>query len=355
MQEFSYRILDNPGIPFIEGWKGKPVHVLKQSWLTTWARLIKSFKPRANRLPGSPELERSLTSVTREYHSLAAELQRLRSESEQTGLEEIRKIGNLEEACLEASSARNVQAKQLEELGRRVVELEAERDQSSGAFKSIESSLADVLARLDTLDTQARQFHAASREQQKVFEASLSLAMTRQKTTDSRLEALRNTSVQQVTALESSLADTSEQLTSLGSTLTDTSTRLERMNDQVSTLEQKLDLEHQLYLHTVKDIQSQVHSQDQRLNWTMMTAVFAMLLGSVAGGILIWDVQKNARILGGIHMEVEQLGSEMVRSRMLGLPAGADESTHLPDPFTTGWRDDAGDQRGVEESPLSGP
>jgi chromosome segregation ATPase len=309
---------------------------------------MKSLKPRANPSPSSPEREPSITSVTREYQTLAAELQRLRTESEQAGLEEIRKIGDLEEAYQAARSAKIVQAKQLDALERRVVELEAERHQSSGLVKSIESSLTNVLARLDTLDTQARLFHAASREQEKVFEASLSLAMTRQKTTDSQLEALRNTSLQQVTALESSLADTSEQLTSLGSTLTDTSTRLERMNDQVSTLEQKLDLEHQLYLHTVKDIQSQVHSQDQRLNWTMMTAVFAMLLGSVAGGILIWDVQKNARILGGIHMEVEQLGSEMVRSRMLGLPAGADESTHLPDPFTTGWRDDAGDQRGVE-------
>jgi DNA repair exonuclease SbcCD ATPase subunit len=329
------------------------VHVLKQTWQTTWARIIKSFKPRSNPSPSSPELERSITSVTREYQTLAAELQRLRTESEQAGLEEIRKIGNLEEAHQEASSARIVQAKQLDDLERRIVELEAERHQSSGLVKSIESSLTDVLARLDTLDNQARLFHAESREQEKVFEASLSLAMTRQNTTDTQLEALRNTSLQRVTALESSLADTSQQLRSLGSTLTDTSTRLERMNGQVSTLEQKLDLEHQLYLHTVKEIQSQVHSQDQRLNWTMMVAVFAMLLGSVAGGILIWDVQKNARILGGINMEVEQLGSAMARSRMIGPPAGADESTRLSNPGPAGRRDAPEDHRVVGETPLS--
>jgi len=332
------------------------VHVLKQTWQRTWTRIIKSFKPRSNPSPSSPELERNITSVTREYQTLAAELQRLRSESEQAGLEETRKIENLEEAHEEASSARIVQAKQLDDLERRVVELESERHQSSGLVKSIETSLTDVLVRLETLDNQARLFHAASREQEKVFEASLSLAMTRQNTTDAQLETLRNTSLQQLTALESSLAETSHQLTSLGSSLTDTSTRLERMDGQVSTLEQKLDLEHQLYLHTVKEIQSQVHSQDQRLNWTMMTAVFAMLLGTAAGGILIWDVQKNARILGGISMEVQHLGSAVAQSRMIGPPAaGADESTRLPDLGTTGRRDDPEDPRVVGVQPLSDP
>ena len=127
------------------------------------------------------------------------------------------------------------------------------------------------------------------------------------------------------------------------------------MNGQVRTLEQKLDLEHQLYLHTVQEIQSQVRSQDQRLNWTMMAAVFAMLLGSVAGGILIWDVQKNARILGGISMEVEQLGSAMARSRLTGHPAVADESAGLPDPGHGERRDEPEDHRIVGELPLSGP
>ena len=267
-------------------------------------------------------------------------------------MEEIRKIGNLEEAQQEARSARTVQANQLDDLERRVVELEDERHQSSELVKSIKTSLADVLVRLDTLDKQTRQFHAASREQEKVFEASLSLAMTRQNTTDTQLEALRNSSLQQLTSLESSLADTSQQLTSLRSSLSDTSTRMERMDGEVSMLEQKLDLEHQLYLHTVKEIQSQVRSQDQRLNWTMMTAVFAMLLGSLAAGILVWDVQKNARILGGISMEVEQLGSAVVQSRMIAHPAGADES---PDLSPAGQRDDPDTHRVDGELPLSVP
>jgi len=150
-----------------------------------------------------------------------------------------------------------------------------------------------------------------SRVQVKEFETSLSLALTRQHATDIQLKALQDTSQQQIRALESSQADTT--------------TRLETTGSQVRTLEKKLDLEHQLYLHTVREIQSQVRSQDLRLNWTMMTAVFAMLLGTVAGGILIWDVQKNAGILSNLSMDLKQIGSAMEQAPMTRQP-GAEEN-----------------------------
>ena len=290
---------------------------LKQAWQGIYARILKSFKLRSHPLPASPEHGDGITAVVREHQTLAAELHRFRAESERTGSEEIRKIGALEVAHQEALSARVGQAKHLADLERRIIKLEAERHESLGRVKSIETSLTDTLSRLDATDNLVRVFHARSREQEKEFGASLSLAITRQNTTDTRLEELRHTSSQQVMAIESSLAETS--------------TRLETMDGQVRTVEQKLDLEHQLYLHTVREIQSQVHSQDQRLNWTMLAAVFAMLLGSVAGGILIRDVQKNARILGGISMELERLGGAMTQSRMMGHSDGADVSAGLPD------------------------
>jgi chromosome segregation ATPase len=293
--------------------------------------------------------------VIREHQSLAAELHRFRTESEQTGSEEIRKIGTLETACQEARSATVGQAKQLADLERRIVELEVERHQSLERVNSIETSLTDALSRLDTVDNQVRAFHARSQEQEKAFGALLSLAITRQNTTETRLEEMRHTSLQQVTAIETSLADTSQQVMAIDTSLADTSTRLEAMDGRIRTQEQKLDLEHRLYLHTVQEIQSQVHSQDQRLNWTMMAAVFAMLLGSVAGGILIWDVQKNAKILSGLSMQVEQLGTTMSGSRIMGHPAGADESDGLPDFSHAEQRNNPEDQRVVEGLPLSGP
>ena len=317
------------------------MHTLKQAWLRICARFVKSFKLRSRSLPGSPEPGNGTTAVVRDYQTLAADLHRFRAESERTGSEEIRKIGALDVANQEAISARVGQAKQLADLERRIVVLEAERHESLGRVNSIETSLTDTLSRLDAIDNQVRVFDARSREQVKEFEASLSLAVTRLDTTDTRLEELRHTSSQQVMAIESSLADTS--------------TRLEAIDGQVRTVEQKLDLEHQLYLHTVREIQSQVRSQDQRLNWTMMAAVFAMLLGSVAGGILIWDVQKNARILSGINMEVERLGAAMAQSRMMGHPDGLDGSAGLPVLGHARRRDDLEDHRVIGGKPRSGP
>jgi predicted nucleic acid-binding Zn-ribbon protein len=331
------------------------VHTLKQAWQRARARIANTFKPGSHPSSGSLVAEDDITSVIREHQNLAAELHRFRTESEQNGSEAIREIGTLEAAYQEARSASVGQAKQLADLERRIVELEAERHQSLERVKSIETSLADTASRVETVDNQARVSHARSREQEKEFGDSLSLAIARQNTTDTRLEELRHTSSQQVMAVESSLADTSQQVTAIETTLADTSTRLETMDGRIRAQEQKLDLEHQLYLHTVQEIQSQVHSQDQRLNWTMMAAVFAMLLGSVAGGILIWDVQKNAKILSGISMEVERLGAAMAQSRLMGHPAGADESAGLPDFSHAEHRNDPEDQRVVGELPLSGP
>jgi hypothetical protein len=317
------------------------VHTLKQAWQRTCDRIVRTFTLRSRPSPGSPESAGGATAVVRGYQTLAAELQRFRAESEQTGSEEIRKILALESAHQEAVSASVGQAKKLADMERRIVELEAERHRSLGQIESIETSLTDTISRLDTIDKQVRVFHARSREREREFEASLSSAITALNTTDTRLEELRHTSSQQVMAIEASLAVTS--------------TRLEAVDGQLRTVEQKLDLEHQLYLHTVREIQSQVRSQNQRLNWTMMAAVFAMLLGSVAGGILIWDVQKNARILGGISMEVERLGSAMARSRLMKHPAGADESAGLPDLEHAERRAGPEDHRIVGELPPSGP
>jgi hypothetical protein len=331
------------------------VHTLKQAWQRARARIANTFKPGSHPSSGSLVAEDDITSVIREHQNLAAELHRFRTESEQNGSEAIREIGTLEAAYQEARSASVGQAKQLADLERRIVELEAERHQSLERVKSIETSLADTASRVETVDNQARVSHARSREQEKEFGDSLSLAIARQNTTDTRLEELRHTSLQQVTAIETSLADTSQQVMAIETTLANTSIRLVTVDGRIRAQEQKLDLEHQLYLHTVQEIQSQVRSQDQRLNWTMMAAIFAMLLGSVAGGILIWDVQKNAKILGGISMEMERLGASVAQSRIMGHPAGADESAGLPDFSDSEYRNDPEDQRVVGGLPLSGP
>jgi FKBP-type peptidyl-prolyl cis-trans isomerase len=96
----------------------------------------------------------------------------------------------------------------------------------------------------------------------------------------------------------------------------------------------KLDLEHRLSMHTVQEVQSQVRIQDQRLGWTMMAAVFAMLLGTVAGGILIRDARKNARILADMSRDVDQLRSAFEQPSAMQPLATVEEPARLPDVTT---------------------
>jgi FKBP-type peptidyl-prolyl cis-trans isomerase len=159
-------------------------------------------------------------------------------------------------------------------------------------------------------------WQARSDEQARELEASLSHAITRQDTAAGELSALRDRSQQQVMMLESSLADTS--------------TRLETADSEIRKVKKKLDLEHRLYMHTVQEVQSQVRIQDQRLGWTMMAAVFAMLLGTVAGAILIRDVQKNARILADMSRDVDQLRSTFEQPSAMQPLATVEEPASLP-------------------------
>jgi predicted nucleic acid-binding Zn-ribbon protein len=317
------------------------VHTLRRIWQRTCARIAKALKPQFRPSPSAPGFEREITAVTSENRTLAAALQGFRAELAQDKAEDKRKIAFLEAAHQEAMRARNGEAKQLADLQRRIVELETGSNQAVGVVKSLEASLTDASTRLDTMDNQVRLMQASNDEQAREFEASLSLAIARQATTDGELKALRDMSKQQVKALESSLADTS--------------TSLEATKSQVRTLEKKLDLEHQLYLHTVQEIQSQVRNQDQRLNWTMIAAFFAMLLGTAAGGILIWDVQNNARILGGISKDVKQLRSSTVPPLTTRHPANAEEPAGLTDVARDGRHVDRTDYDAVGGTSLSGP
>jgi hypothetical protein len=293
------------------------VQFLRQIWQNTWARIVKPFASQSPPSPSSQELVRKSSAAARENLALAAELQRLRVESREARTEENRKIAILEEAHQQTRAERIGEVKHLAQLAQRVAELEAERNHTFGLVSSIGASLTDASSRLDTMDNQVGILQAGVDDQARQSEASLSVAIARQDKTDGEIMALRATLQRQVESFALSLADTL--------------TRLETTDSHVSTLEKKLDLEHRLYTHTVQEVQSQVQVQDQRLNWTMMAALVAMLLGAVAGGILIWDVQKNARVLAGVNEELKQLRSSMGSPLATQHPAAAVEPAALPD------------------------
>jgi len=333
------------------------VHSLIQFWRNTTARIAKAFTAAPRGTTVSQLLERELATVTRHNQSSTGETLRFQAGSEQALSPETQKILPLEDAGRDAASARTTEAGQLSELERRIVELESERDRAFLAVTTIESSLntaterlaavdgrlghwqvqvddqakslaaalarqdattgelailrdeaqqrartfesslADASRRFAAADEQTRMWQARADEQARAFEVTLSGTIERQEAVTGELDALRDASRQQFKSLESSLADAAN--------------HLETTDGQLRGVEQKLDLEHRLYLHTVQEIQNQVHVQDQRLGWTMMAAVFAMLLGAVGGGILIWEVQKNAVVLTAMNQDLKRVMASM--------------------------------------------
>jgi hypothetical protein len=337
--------------------KGLTVHSLIQFWRNTTARIAKAFMAAPRGTSVSQLLERELATVTRNNQSSAGEIPPLHAGSEQALSPETQEILPLEDARQDAASARTTEAGQLSGLERRIVELEADRDRAFLAVTTIESTLNTATKRLAALDGQLGNWQARIDDQAK----SLAAALAHQEATTGELAILRDESQQRARTFESSLADASrrfvaadeqtrmwqaradeqakvfemtlsgtierqaagtvefetlrdasrQQFKSLESSLAGAANHLGTMDGQLRSVEQKLDLEHRLYLHTVQEIQNQVRVQDQRLGWTKMAVVLAMLLGAVGGGILIWEVQKNAVVLTAMNQDLQRVMASM--------------------------------------------
>lgn len=109
---------------------------------------------------------------------------------------------------------------------------------------------------------------------------------------------------QQIRELQTS---TVEQVQLFNASLSEASDRLSFTDNQVRELEQQLKSNRQDYLKTYQDMQHRFRKQDTRLTWTVTTAGFALLLGAVAGSVLIWDVQRNATQLSGMSRDLKDM------------------------------------------------
>jgi FKBP-type peptidyl-prolyl cis-trans isomerase len=259
---------------------------LKHYWQQALASLRKSSRPHPQHAPRPEEFERKITAISSENQALSAEFGRVRTDFEQARYEENRKfaaleqdhdeleaahlqdrnkLAELEQLSSEFSKARIAEAQRLAELERRTEELEIERDRAREEARKLEANLAVTTSRLETADNQIRGLQVLAVDQAKTFEASLSQAAT----------------------------------------------RIDNTEDYVRSVSEKLENEHRLYANMLQEIQLDQRRQDQRVSWTIIVAGFALLLGTVAGAILIWDVQKNARILADMSSDMKSLMSSI--------------------------------------------
>ena len=255
---------------------------LKHYWQKAVARIRHPFTPHAERAPRPEELEHEISAVSSENRSLSAELGRVRSDFEHARTEEDRKIAALEQVrdeiesahtrdrhklaelervSTELASTRTEQAQHIAALEQRLIELESERERAQQQAQALQDSLATTTARLDATDDQLKALQTLTEEHAETFNTSLTKAASR-------------------------LGDT---------------------EDYIRTVEKDVENKHQHYSGLLQLMQVAQRRQDRLLNRSIIAAGFLLLLGTIAGVVLILEVQGNSWVLAGMSQDMKAL------------------------------------------------
>ena len=256
---------------------------LKHHWKRFFSKTGKS------EVPAPEQLEREIQALSSESHVHAEDVQRLRSDFEHTRDEENRKIASLEQVRESIEEARDEDHRKLVNLASLNQRLEAAREADSRKISHLEQRLEGLEADRSQLRSQVEALRGALEK----TESGLEHMVSGLKHTDESVRQLQ--------------ASTEEQSRNLGTSLQEASSRLDSTDGHIRQLEGQLENERKDYLTILQQLQGAVTKQDTRVSWTMAAAGFALLLGAIAGGILIWDVQKNATTLSSMNTDIKEL------------------------------------------------
>lgn len=229
----------------------------------------------------------------------------MRSDFERARDEENRKIDNLEQVRKAMQLAR-------EEDQRKLAELQSINSRYAADREADSRKINDLERRLAGLEDESMQ----GRERVQALQDALSETESRMEQTDQQIEDLQLSTAEQARQFRASLSEANDRLFATG--------------NQVNVLGSRLESEHRLVLKTFETLQDRLRKQDVRMNWMITAASFAILLGTVAGAVLIWDIQKNATLLAGMSRDIKDLTSSVNQSGMQKAPVTAQPPLALP-------------------------
>jgi FKBP-type peptidyl-prolyl cis-trans isomerase len=128
---------------------------------------------------------------------------------------------------------------------------------------------------------------------------------------DGHLAAVPEDLERRISAINSDNQALSEEVLRMRAELSDTSERLEATENLVKVLGNTLESDRQNFLKTYQDMHHRFRTQDLRMNWMLMVTGFTLLLGIVAGTVLIRGEQRNAILLSNVSEEVKALTVSM--------------------------------------------
>ena len=258
----------------------------RQFWGKLFSRSKEPTDADGQPTTSSEELEREILAIRGERQALAEAVQQVRSDFERARDEENRKIADLEQVRCVMERARD-------EDHRKLTELESLNSRFENAREADNRKILDLETRLAELESERNQ----ARDKAQALENSLAETANRLEKTDLQVNNLQVNSVEQAKQVEASLSEANS--------------RLEDTGNHVRELEDRLNSERQDYLNSLQEILGRFRKQDLRMNWTMSVAGAALLLGTVAGVILIWEMQRNAALLSGMSKDLKDLMSSI--------------------------------------------
>lgn len=181
---------------------------------------------------------------------------------------------------------------------------------------------------------------AAARDEKQILLTEISSVEAELGSVRSRDKERLHAFEQRLGQIESEREAAHRQLHTLGHSLLEAVARLEKAEARVGFLDTQLEKERRKHQGEILEAQDRARRQDRRLNWALLVAVFAFLLGAVAGVAGILDTRSNARVLAELGRDIkdikaamqQQLGSmreslEAYRLSLLDEKAGG----HAPD------------------------
>ena len=262
------------------------MRTLRQYWDRIFSRRSKASVPDGPHVPGPEELEREILAISDQRQALAEEVHQVRSDFERARDEDNRKLADLEQV-------RRVMERARDEDHRKLTELESLNSRFESAREADSRKILDLETRLAELESERNQ----ARDKVQALENALAESASRLKKTDLQVKDLQVNSVEQAKQIAASLSESNS--------------RLEDTGNHVRNLEDRLTSERQAYQNALQDILGRFRRQDVRMNWTMSVAGAALLLGTVAGVILIWEIQRNATLLTSMSRDIRELVSSV--------------------------------------------
>lgn len=114
-----------------------------------------------------------------------------------------------------------------------------------------------------------------------------------------------------ISAINSENQALAEEVQRMRTALSDSSERLEATENLVKVLGNRLENDRQNFLKAYQDLQHRFNKQGMHVNWMLMVTGFTLLLGIVAGTVLIRGEQRNATLLSTMSEEVKALTVSM--------------------------------------------